>query len=68
MHAFPSPQDAANFSWTAQVSGRRLLYMGAKVFQSFVKLAHLLRFFWFDLFYAILVVVVTRAVIILIVS
>jgi Putative zincin peptidase len=53
MHAFPSPQDAANFSAAVRASGRGLLCVVARVFQGLVGLAHLLRFFWFDLIYAV---------------
>jgi len=53
MHAFPSPQDASTFSAAVKARGRGLLYLVARVFQALVWLAHLLRFFWFDLVYAI---------------
>jgi hypothetical protein len=43
MHAFPSPQDAANFSAVVRSSGRGLLYVVARMFQALVWLAHLLR-------------------------
>jgi hypothetical protein len=53
MHAFPSPQDAANFSATVQASGRGgLLYVVAKVFQLLVRAANALRIIWFDFIYA----------------
>ncbi|HMA74765.1 MAG TPA: hypothetical protein VKP67_25225 [Xanthobacteraceae bacterium] len=64
MHAFPSPQDAENFSRAVRASGRRgLLYLVAKAFQFLVRLANALRFLWFDLFYAAIIASLTPVLI-----
>jgi hypothetical protein len=55
MHAFPSPQDAANFSAAVRTSGRGFLHVVASAFQGLVWIAHFLRFFWFDLIYAVFI-------------
>jgi hypothetical protein len=64
MHAFPSPQDAANFSAVVRASGRGFLHVVARVFQALVWLAHLLRFFWFDLIYAVVIAGLAPALIV----
>jgi hypothetical protein len=54
MHAFPSAQDAENFSRAVRASGRHgLRFAVATVFQFLVRLANMLRIVWFDFLYAI---------------
>jgi hypothetical protein len=54
MHAFPSAQDAENFTAAVRACGSRgLLYAVAKIFQLLVRLANVLRVVWFDFIYAV---------------
>jgi hypothetical protein len=54
MHAFPSNQDMNNFvANVAHARQRGPLLWAAKFFSGLLRLANILRFFWFDLFYAV---------------
>ena len=54
MHAFPSPQDAANFKeHTKQSKANIFIKLFAWVFVIIITIAHALRVIWFDLFYAL---------------
>jgi hypothetical protein len=56
MHAFPSGQDAQNFSSAVRTCGHGgFLYGIAKIFELLVRFANVLRIIWFDLIYAIAV-------------
>lgn len=56
MHAFPSNQDASSFlTEVKENKGASFLYFVSVFFALLLKLANLLRFFWFDLIYAIFI-------------
>jgi hypothetical protein len=53
MHAFPSMHDLDSFSKKVKEDrGASALYFLSVLFAGLFRIAHLLRFFWFDLFYA----------------
>ena len=53
MHAFPSNQDARNFTAVLEATGKRgLLYWVGQGFRGLIFVANLLRVVWFDLMYA----------------
>lgn len=54
MHAFPSNQDTKEFlKAVKEYKGKNLLWLLCLAFSLIIRLANLLRFFWFDLIYAI---------------
>ena len=56
MRAFPSNADASGFlREVREKRGISILYLIAFLFSMLLKLANLLRYFWFDLFYAIFI-------------
>lgn len=59
MHAFPSNQDMKNFTnIVKEEKNKGILYLIAYPFNLLIKLANLLRFFWFDLVYAVILAVI----------
>ena len=53
MHAFPSNEDMDNFtSEVKRAEGRGVLYVGVYLLAVVIKLANVLRIFWFDAIYA----------------
>jgi hypothetical protein len=56
MHAFPSSADMANFNALVQNAGTRgLPYFVGKFFSGLFAIANVLKFFWFDAVYALMV-------------
>jgi hypothetical protein len=54
MHSFPSNQDMDNFIGTIKSTHRKgVLLIAAKIFAGLLRIANALRFFWFDLIYAV---------------
>ncbi|MFH1444379.1 MAG: metalloprotease family protein [Candidatus Peregrinibacteria bacterium] len=54
MHAFPSNQDMSNFlSDIKKTKGHSLLLLVSRAFAVLLRISNLLRFFWFDLIYAV---------------